>query len=108
MSNSLIFDALALQKMASGHVCLDLSEQINWDVFPEFVEKVLKKFKGKIEKTIDTPCIRLWQVNITGCILNFVFDDFPVMVSLESSSDEGDELLEKIYNELSEKTHLIV
>lgn len=101
------FDSLAVQKMASGHVCLNLSEQVSWETFPSFSENLLKMIGGQIEQKLDSFDIRIWKINICGCVLRLVFDDFPVMASLESSDHQGDELLEKIYCDLSKKTHAI-
>jgi len=99
------FDSLTVEKMASGHFCLNLSEQVSWETFPSFSENLLKMIGGQIEQKFESFDIRIWEINICGCVLQLVFDDFPVMVSLESSSDEGDLLLEKIYRDLSKKVH---
>ena len=37
-----------------------------------------------------------------GHLLRFVFDDYPVMVSLESSDEKGDEVLKKLHGTLKE------
>lgn len=101
MKNTSFFDALAVKKMTSDHFCLNLSERISWESFPIYVEQVLKMIEGRVEQKFDAVDIRLWQVKVCGCSLRFVFDDFPVMVSLESSSTEGDLLIEKLYHNFS-------
>jgi hypothetical protein len=95
------FDALALQRMASGHNCLNLSTKVDWDEFPEFADHVLEAIKGKVLDRSDAADIRLWILNVGGCKLRFVFDDYPAMVSLESFDTQGDILLEKLHEKFS-------
>lgn len=101
--NTPFFDALAIEKMASGHSCVNLSERVSWELFPTYAKQVLKMIDGQITHKFDSFDVRIWEINICGCVLKLVFDDFPVMVSLESSNNKGDALLEKIYCNLSEK-----
>ena len=100
--NAPSFDALALTQMASGHVCLNLSENIQWETFPDFAEQVLKAVDGHVKGKCDAADIRLWNVEIHGCALRFVFDDYPTMVSMESSDAEGDSMLKRLYREFSD------
>jgi hypothetical protein len=96
--SALPLDALAVNKMASGHLCLNLSERIGWDAFPNFAHEFLETFlEGDVIEKTDGPDMRLWKVQIRGCSLRLVFDDFPLMVSLESSDREGDAMIDDVY-----------
>jgi hypothetical protein len=102
--NNLNFDALKIEKMASGHLCLNLSECVGWEAFPDFARKLLQVLGGQVMKKHDAPDIRLWDVNIGTCHLRLAFDDYPMMVSLESSGQEGDASIESIHRKLLQET----
>lgn len=55
---------------------------------------------GVLKKT-DTADIRIWELNMSGENIRVVFEDFPVMASLESDTDGGDMLLQEIKAKLS-------
>ena len=76
--------------MASGHLCLHITEKINWEEFPEYAAMLLKFLNGKTMYKADAPDIRVWDVLINKKKYRLVFDDYPVMVSLESDDDEAD------------------
>jgi hypothetical protein len=99
--NSLQLDALTVQKMASGHLCLNLSACVGWEEFPDFADKFLRKIDGEILRKTEGPDMRLWDVRIDGSNLSLVFDDYPVMTSLESSDQAGDVVIEKLGQRLS-------
>lgn len=101
MAASQNLDSLALNTMASGHVCLNLTERISWEDFPAFAERFVPAIRGEITGKSDGVDLRLWEVTIDAQPLRFVFDDFPVMVSLESPNDKGDEILKRIYGQLA-------
>jgi hypothetical protein len=97
--NSLL-DVLKIDKMASGHLCLNLSKQVNWDTFPDLADQLLGLLGGCVLQKNDGPDMRLWQVRINGCDLRLVFDDYPLMTSLESSDVAGDELIKDVHRNL--------
>jgi len=92
---------LSLEKLNSGHLCLELFSKLDWDQFPSFVDALLQSFSGSIEKKTDTVDIRIWELNMSGESIRVVFEDFPVMVSLESDTDGGDRLLQEIKDKLA-------
>ncbi|HEX4085583.1 MAG TPA: DUF3630 family protein [Chthoniobacteraceae bacterium] len=98
--NSSELDALTIQKMASGHLCLNLSERVTWEGFPDFAEKLLQATGGEVVRKTDGPEMRLWKVRIYGSNLVLVFDDYPVMTSLESTDRAGDIVIERLEREL--------
>lgn len=95
--NSLQLDSLAIEKMASSHESLSLSERISWEDFPRFAEDLISLFGGEIIEKIDGPDIRLWQVKYRASTLRLVFDDYPLMVSLESLDSNGDLIIHDLY-----------
>ena len=90
-----------LQKMASGHLCLNLSERVGWDGFPDFADNLLQAIGGEIVRKTDCPDMRLWEVRVGGSDLSLVFDDYPVMTSLESSDQAGDIVIQNLSQRLS-------
>mgnify|MGYP000754842276 CR=1 FL=1 len=94
-------DALGLQQMASGHVCLNLSTKVGWEDFPAFAEDILEECKGTVIEKADAVDIRMWRVKIEESEVRLVFDDYPAMVSMESSDDAGDLTLKHLSKILS-------
>lgn len=90
-----------LEKLNSGHLSLELYSKLNWDDFPSFVDALLQGFSGSVEKKTDTVDIRIWELNMSGERLRVVFEDFPVMASLESDTVGGDRLLQEIKDKLA-------
>lgn len=103
-SSRIQYDALALTTMASGHLCLNLSEMITWEGFPAYANAFLSAVGGKRMHAADAADIRLWVITIDGQQLRLVFDDFPVMISLESGDPLGDAVLRKLFVSLSNTT----
>lgn len=97
--NTQRFDALALTQMASGHLCLNLTEKIHWEDFPDYADTVLRFINGNVKQRCDATEIRLWHVEIHGCTMRLVFDDYPTMVTLESSDNQGDLILKTLYQD---------
>ncbi|MEO6847682.1 MAG: DUF3630 family protein [Chthoniobacterales bacterium] len=91
------FDSLAVRKMASGHLCLNLTERVNWEEFPNFVDQLIGLIGLRIINQSDGPDMRLWEVEIESHALSLVFDDYPLMVSLEASDEKGDIIIEKTH-----------
>lgn len=94
------YDVLALTTMASGHLCLNLSEAVSWERFPQFSEALLMQVGGTRLRATDAVDARLWDVTIEGHRLQLAFDDFPSMVSLESRDAAGDDVLRRLYASL--------
>lgn len=88
--------------MASGHFCLNLTERINWEAFSDFAETFARSVGGSITQRSDVTDLRLWEISIDGHTLGFVFDDFPMMVSLESRDDRGDVILKRLHRKLAQ------
>jgi len=93
-------DALEVQIMASGHVSLNLSQAIPWEDFPTYATKLLKAIQGQKLSVTDGADMRIWDIVVEGTSLRLVYDDYPNMVALESSDDEGDVLLRRLGSRL--------
>ena len=98
---TLLLDKLEIERMNSGHLCLNLSDNISWDEFPSYASKLVKVCGGIINSKNDTAEIRIWGVDITDTHLRLVYEDYPQMVSLESDSDASDETIRRLYKMLS-------
>lgn len=99
--NSLIEDQVfEMALMKSGRSCLNLSSRIDWEKFTEYAENLIRVLGAKIQKKTDSFDIRIWELSIQGELIRLVFDDFPVMVSLESTSEAGDSILVDIKSRL--------
>jgi len=95
-------EALKVEKMASEHLCLNLSERVGWDDFPEYAETLLKILGGTKISAAESVELRIWEVSIDGRTISLVFSDYPAMVSLESPSDEGDDVLKDVEAKLQQ------
>jgi len=96
MNKILNAEILNISKMASGHLCLNITENINWDDFPEYANKLIKIFNGELLSKVDATDVRIWEININNQKFNLTFDDYPIMVALESSDDGSDTEIENI------------
>lgn len=94
--SDLNIEILNINKMASGHLCLDLTEKVKWEDFPSYAKLLIKLLSGKILSKVDGPDIRIWDVRINKNNYRLTFDDFPLMVALESSDDEADNEIKRI------------
>lgn len=85
------------QKMAIGCESIELTEEGNWEVFPEFAEKYAVQIGAKVVNRISTPDMHIWEIEYEGHALNFVCDDFPNGISLEPKSSKGQAAIEKLW-----------
>lgn len=90
--------------MASGNFTLELTEAGTWESFPAFATKFAKQIGAEITKKIDGPDIRIWEIRYEGVILNFVYDDFPNGVSIESKDKTGQPAIDKLYKLVAEQS----
>lgn len=92
-----LLDALRLERMASGHLCLNLSERVGWGGFERYADDLLAAIGGtKVRVLAESVEMRIWEVSVRGQPLKLVYDDYPVGVSLESSEKSGDDELERL------------
>ena len=89
-------DHLEVCTMASGNLSLKLTENMNWDNFPDFAEEFLKVLGGKVISRSDAVDIRVWEVMIDNSGFWLSYDDFPSEVSLDSKDKEGSDKITKI------------
>lgn len=82
--------------MASGHLCIELAEGGAWDDFPAFVERLIARIGGVVTAKADAVEARIWTITHSDCELRVVFEDYPSQVSLESPSDLGDAVIQRI------------
>lgn len=100
MKNPIPTDALSLRTNTFGRLSLNLTEQLTWEGFPSFAENFIQSVNGQLRKVSDGVDLRMWDVEIDAEVLCLVFDDFPVMVSVESYNKSGDEVLRRLFKEL--------
>lgn len=86
----------ALGRMRSGRLYVELTSDVGWEGFPNYAEEFVKLFSGKIISRNDSVDTRVWGVVIKDRLLRLVCEDFPVMISLESQSEEGDQFIEEL------------
>lgn len=83
-------------KMASGHLSLELSDEVSFDSFPEYASLFLAAVGGTVEERNDSIIMCIWNVLIKGKRYRLVYDDYPCGVSLESQDYESDDEIIKI------------
>jgi hypothetical protein len=97
---------LTLRVMASGHQCLELSEEIDWDEFPQFAEKLIMIVGVKIIDKAESVEMRIWNLQFPTCRIRLVYDDYPQMISLESDTPQGDDILKNLAEQMKDKRTL--
>ena len=93
-------DALEIETMASGFLCLAISTRISWEDFEAFAALLSAKLGLTPGRRVDGPEMRIWEVEIAGTVLKLVWDDFPAMVSLESADARGDAAIHRAFEVL--------
>lgn len=83
--------------MASGNLCLLLSEEVDWNEFPEFTNYVINILNAKIEVKHESVESAIWKIIIDRQTFRLVFDDYPQEVTIESMSEEGNKKLLEIF-----------
>lgn len=95
-NKDLHLDALSLQTMASNHLCLNLSERVGWGEFTKYARELMREIRAQKISATEAPDMKIWEVLVEGHTLRLVYDDYPQMVSLESTDDGGDALLRRL------------
>lgn len=96
-------EKMTLITIASGHLSLELTETVRWENFPLFAEQLVALLGGLVVNKADGVEICVWKIRVQDCELRLVYEDYPTMVSLESSSDAGDKYLRDVQHSLSLK-----
>lgn len=86
----------------SGHAVIELTEDGTWEGFPRFAESFSKQLGATKINEVDGPDVRFWDIELDGIRLNLGYDDFPNGLSLMAYSDEGDRLLQRIFDGLKQ------
>lgn len=94
--SAMFSESIELETSAGGHLFLTLSEDVGWEDFPAFADRLGSFLKFRVVEKCDTAMDRIWFVEFEDVKLSLVFQDYPLAVSLESNSDEGDALLKKL------------
>lgn len=89
--------------MASGHLCLELSEKVEWKRFPEFANYLVGLLGAAVVNKADGVELCVWRLRMPTCELRLVYEDYPTMTSLEASSDAGDDVLRELQQTLRSK-----
>lgn len=83
--------------MASGCESLELTEACSWEEFPSFTEKYIKQIGASLNKKIETVDMHIWEIEYSGSVLNFVYDDFPNGISIEPKNKKGQKAVNEIH-----------
>lgn len=86
--------------MKSGRLYLNLTSAVGWEDFPSYVGRFLSALGGKVVSKNDAVDVRVWCVWLDNQELSLVYEDFPVMVTLESRSFGGDEVIRRLGSSL--------
>ena len=89
-----------MNRLLSGHLCLNLTEYVEWEDFPAYARKFLQAAGGEVLGKYDAVDMRIWEVKIEGINVRFVYEDFPQMISLEPSSQACDVLIQNLHQKL--------
>ena len=98
------FSGLKWKPMASGHLCLELTDRIGWHEFPKFAERLVSDFGWNVVEKSVVADMHIWGLKFENEQIRLVFDDFPLMISLESDSHKGDEIIKSLALKLTDAT----
>lgn len=104
MKNKITPSELTVETMHSGRSCLNLTSSVDWECFPDYAEFILGLLGGAVISKSDGADVRIWEVLIDNEYFFLAFDDFPVMITLESKSLQGDDYIPAFKALLVEKS----
>ncbi|HFD11995.1 MAG TPA: DUF3630 family protein [Crenotrichaceae bacterium] len=93
-------DVLNLTTMHSGNLCLELTECVSWEEYPEYVDEFMGLIGGRIVNKNDAPDMGIWIIEIGAHKIRIVYEDYPQMISLEPNDIDSNELIEKLFKRL--------
>lgn len=88
--------------MASGKLSLTITEDTAWETFPGQASRFVGRFRGTVIKRIDTPVDRMWIVLIKWRPFFLTFEDFPLRLTLDSTTTSGASVIHEIHDALLE------
>lgn len=86
--------------MANGNLAVDLTEAITWEHFPEFANRFVERYDGKVKLKNTTVDMHLWEITINSALFQLVYEDFPGRVCLESQDAHGNNVLRELINSM--------
>ncbi|CAC9625722.1 hypothetical protein [uncultured Gammaproteobacteria bacterium] len=102
MTNTDIFKNAYIEKMANGELCIELTEKINFEDFEDFAEIFLEIIPAEIIDKIEAVTIIMWTIKINNKLFYLVFDDYPVMMSLEPIDKSLDKEILQIFKKIKD------
>jgi Protein of unknown function (DUF3630) len=93
-------ERLVLKEDLAGHLGLELTELPNWWSFERYAEELLRRLNGRVLNRATVVDMHLWDIEIESVPLRLVYEDFPNRICLESSSHDGDLLLNALQRRL--------
>nr|WP_314494219.1 DUF3630 family protein [uncultured Pseudomonas sp.] len=101
MKNFIDKKLFSLGRMKNERLYAELNSDVGWEGFPKYAEEFVKLFSGSVISRSDSVDTRVWEVIIKGGLLRLVYEDFPMMISLESQNNEGDRFIKDLKDILS-------
>ncbi len=95
------FEALALSRMASGRLCLDLTARAGWDDLPRVAAALEHAVGAIVLDHADGLDVRVWTVRVHGAEVRLVFDALAQMVGLEAKDAASDDAIRRVHAALS-------
>jgi hypothetical protein len=100
----IVFKRLILQKVHSGHLSIELTEDGTYDDFPEFARLFTQQIGGKKISGVDGPDVRFWEMKVENVKLNLAYEDFPNGMSIMAHDEKGDTYLKKLFEKLTQES----
>ena len=83
--------------MASGNLCLELTEAGTWESFLGFAEKWATEIGAEITDRVDGPDVRVWIIAYEGQSLKLAYDDYPNGVTVEARDPSSNSIIEDLF-----------
>ena len=90
----------SIETMASGNPSLTITEDTEWETFPDQAADFVRRFGGIVLKRIDTPVERMWIVLIKWRPFYLTFEDFPLRMTLDSMNGSCASVIHEIHAQL--------
>ena len=85
-----------------GRLVCDVAAISDWEGFEKLGAYIEKHHGGHIVEKLDGPDMRVWKIDVGGCVIVVEHDD-PYGNSIKSTTLEGDPVVRRIFEDLQKR-----
>ena len=87
-----------IHHLASGFLSLEMPSRLGRTLFPLWARWFCRRVGGRVEEKTATPEMTIWELTIEGEPMRLVWEKFPMGITLESESEGGDKIIQRLHS----------